>query len=167
MEEQLFHAVLWTRLYSLLVQGRGSAPSFCFDCGWQQERWQPGDAHHRSWAGLSCCRSNVTTLLEASDPEQRFGAGCGEGGWVANCCHTALFPGSAWVLGLKVHSAWYQRKGECKSFERSKGSQAGSLHKSIRKLNTVKSPCCLPAVPTMKTEIILVKHDLWSARWRN
>lgn len=75
------------------------------------------------------------------------------GGRVNNCWHTALFSLSAWVLGLKVLSVWYHLKGECNSFER---SQAGSLHKSIRKLNTVKSPCCLPAVPTMRTEIILV-----------
>lgn len=86
---------------------------------------------------------------------------------VANLWHMALFSGSAWAFGLKVHSTWYHLEGECKSFERSKRSQAGSLHKSIRKLNTVKSACCLPAVPTMKAEIILVKHDLWSTRWRN
>lgn len=63
-------------------------------------------------------------------------------------------------FGLKVHSTWHHLVSECKSSERSKGNQAGSLHKSIRKLNTVKSARCLPAVPTMKTEIILVKHDL-------
>lgn len=128
-------------------------PLFCFCCD-----WQPGDAISAPEQVAAIANPMQALCWKQVMRWERL---------VANLWHVALFSGSAWVFGLKVHSTWHHLEGECKSFERSKRSQAGSLHKSIRKLNTVKSACCLPAVPTMKTEIILVKHDLWSTRWRN